>query len=221
MQSNHNQAYMSDSSSEEEDLEPPHEDLFAWPSFLHEDTDSEIEISRSPSPDYYPISDTDSSTDSDTELSSKSVSPSESPTELSGNTQSDSVHPVPNVTTSDLWCGFKLVGDNIDKNVRPRYMRGDHQSQSLHYFHCVAVKDRIDLSQVSNACSFINHDEMKLEVLLPSHEDYENLQKNITVLISRLLVQHIPFFKEGRSSVTQHIEHQYSVEMAEKSKVVS
>ena len=37
---------------------------------------------------------------------------------------------------------FKLVGDNLDKSVRPRDMRLDNQTQSLHYFHMYGVRDR-------------------------------------------------------------------------------
>ena len=33
------------------------------------------------------------------------------------------------------WFGFKLVGDNIDKNVKPRNIRFSNQTTSLHYFH--------------------------------------------------------------------------------------
>lgn len=38
------------------------------------------------------------------------------------------------------WHGFKVVGDNIDKTVKPRYMRGDAGGQSLHYFDSYAVR---------------------------------------------------------------------------------
>lgn len=48
------------------------------------------------------------------------------------------------------WCGFKIVGNNIDKNVRPSHQRIDHQTQSLHYFHSFAVRDRVDLSAYSD-----------------------------------------------------------------------
>ncbi len=48
---------------------------------------------------------------------------------------------------------FKVVGDNIDKTIRPREMRSDHQTRSLHYFHSNAMRDRIDISDVSNATS--------------------------------------------------------------------
>ena len=40
---------------------------------------------------------------------------------------------------------FKIIGDNLDKNVKPRDMRIDFQTRSLHYFHACAVQDRIDL----------------------------------------------------------------------------
>lgn len=46
------------------------------------------------------------------------------------------------------WSGFKIVGDNLDKTVKPRHMRSDHQNVSLHYFHSIAVKDRIDFSNL-------------------------------------------------------------------------
>ena len=43
------------------------------------------------------------------------------------------------------WNGFKLVGDNLDKTVKPHYIRMNRQNHSLNYFHAFAVKDRIDL----------------------------------------------------------------------------
>ena len=43
--------------------------------------------------------------------------------------------------------GYKLVGDNIAKGVKTRFMRAEsHRNQSLHYFHAFATKNRIDFS---------------------------------------------------------------------------
>ena len=39
------------------------------------------------------------------------------------------------------WQGFKIVGDNIDKNFRPSYQRMNSQTISLHFFHSFAVLD--------------------------------------------------------------------------------
>ena len=47
-----------------------------------------------------------------------------------------------------LNAGYKIVFDNIDKNVKPRHV--NRQTRSLHYVHAYAVKDHIDFSAVSN-----------------------------------------------------------------------
>ena len=51
------------------------------------------------------------------------------------------------------WDGFKLVGDNIDKNIRPSEQRIDRQTRSLHYFHSFAVRDRVNFSNTSDAAN--------------------------------------------------------------------
>ncbi len=54
------------------------------------------------------------------------------------------------VEKNSKWHGFKFVGDNIDKNIHPRFQRHEKRGQSLHYFHGYAVRDRIDLSTLSD-----------------------------------------------------------------------
>ena len=39
--------------------------------------------------------------------------------------------------------GFKIVGDNVDKNVNPTYQRPEMQRQSFHHFHIHAVWDSV------------------------------------------------------------------------------
>ena len=43
--------------------------------------------------------------------------------------------------TPHSWVGYKIVGDNVDKNNRPNFQRTDRQTKSLHYFHACAAKD--------------------------------------------------------------------------------
>ena len=67
------------------------------------------------------------------------------------------------------WNGFKLVGDNIDKNFKPRYMTSDRQTKSLHFFHSYAVKDRINLSGISDVQSRPQFDDdSDYAIVLPS-----------------------------------------------------
>ena len=46
--------------------------------------------------------------------------------------------------------GYKLVGDNVNKCVEPRYMRTDRPKSECHYYHIYAVKNHIDFSHLSN-----------------------------------------------------------------------
>lgn len=67
---------------------------------------------------------------------------------------------------------LKLVGD---KDVRPRDMRSDHQTQSLHYFHTYAVADRVDSSGVSDERRCHDVDSVQLNKLLPNSRDEAEL----------------------------------------------
>ena len=46
---------------------------------------------------------------------------------------------------------YKVVGDNLDKNVKPTDYRVDSQTKSLHFFQSYAVRDRIDLSSYDDS----------------------------------------------------------------------
>ena len=83
----------------------------------------------------------------------------------------------------DSWNGFKLVGDNIDKNVRASYQRIGHTTQSLHYFHSYALLDRIDFSGLSDEPpppSIVDP-----LTFLPLEEDISLVESDIVTLISR------------------------------------
>ena len=58
--------------------------------------------------------------------------------------------------------------------------------------------------------------------LFPSIEDDEVLRSNFSVLISRVLVEHMSFFAVAfKDIVPSHIPHVHNIEMSYKSEVVS
>ncbi|KAL5502692.1 hypothetical protein EMCRGX_G009506 [Ephydatia muelleri] len=67
--------------------------------------------------------------------------------------------------------GFRLVGDNVDKNVKSRDMRLNSQTTSLHCFHKYAVKDRICFSHLSTNTTEIVQDSFKFEMFYPTVGD--------------------------------------------------
>ena len=126
--------------------------------------------------------------------------------------------------TSNGVFAYKLVGDNIDITVTARYMRPELQNQSLHYFYSFAILDRVNLSGFSNHFPATCTDSPLNTALslLPSVENDEKLLHNIAILISRVLVTHMPFFQFAFNDVTTwHIHHKFYKEMSKKSEVVS
>ena len=92
-----------------------------------------------------------------------------------------------NGSSSLPWYGFKVIGDNVDKKVKPRDMRSDNQSKDLHYFHLYALKDRIDLSEASEDPLNLNPD-VVLATLIPTGDDIKEMMSNFRVLIARQLI---------------------------------
>jgi len=85
------------------------------------------------------------------------------------------------------WCRYKLVMDNVDKNLRPSFQRVDRQTASLHYVHIYAVKDRIDLSSLSDR--FPVSVTVKPSDILPTSSDLSmvSLKQHFQILVSRLV----------------------------------
>ena len=80
------------------------------------------------------------------------------------------------------WKGFKIVGDNIDKNFRRTFQRIDYQTRSFHFFHSFAVLDRVDLSGVSD---LPKPGIIELTKVLPTQTEIQELKKTLTILVAR------------------------------------
>ena len=116
---------------------------------------------------------------------------------------------------------FKIVGDNVDKYVKPRHETTDMQASSLHYFHSFAVKDRCDVSALNDNPSRPDLTSFSIDEVLPTAADYTSLMTNYTIIAARIIQKHIPFFKKNVKKVIRHIPHSHSREMSQKSEVVS
>ena len=121
--------------------------------------------------------------------------------------------------------GYKLLGDNIDKNIKARYIRtGSNHNISLHCFHMCAVQDRIDFNHLPNyhpdGC--LNSPQKRALTLIPSIEDDNSLLHNFSILLSHFLCSNMRYFRfTFDGAIKWHTDHAYSKEMAKKSKTVS
>ena len=83
------------------------------------------------------------------------------------------------------WTGFKIIGDNIYKNVRPTYQRLDHQTESFHHFHAMAVQDRVDLTTSTSQCSETHVQDVNHEQLVLNSDNLSRLKHDFQVLLPR------------------------------------
>lgn len=115
---------------------------------------------------------------------------------------------------------YSIVGDNLDKTIRPRYMRVGSGNRLFHYFHHIAIADRIDVSNLSitpPAPPRISHKKCAMSLLL----DDQALKRNMITLVSRILVNHVEPYQFAFSDVVDwHIPQDYQAEMSKETEVV-
>ena len=116
---------------------------------------------------------------------------------------------------------YKVVGDNLDKNVKPTDYRVDSQTKSLHFFQSYAVRDRIDLSSYDDSPPVVDESSIDTTKLLPSASDSEEQTKHFAYHVARVLKQYMPFLTSYGSGLETHIRHQFYEEMSQKSEIVS
>ena len=113
-----------------------------------------------------------------------------------------------------------LIGDNFDTNIIPRDMRIDHQKTSLHLFHSCATVGRVETLHLDDLNPSGDLPNLPISAFLPSQADCATIRDNYVILAARVITTHFASFSSLRSCVPDHIEHQFSDEMKQKSVTV-
>lgn len=85
------------------------------------------------------------------------------------------------------WTGFRIVGDNVDKNFRRSFQRVDYTTRSFHYFHSYAVLDRVDFSGLSD---IPGKGVIDTTILVPSDDDNMFDNDNIGFKVCQIIDNH-------------------------------
>ena len=115
--------------------------------------------------------------------------------------------------------GFAIAFDNIDGKRACRHITKDNQNLDFHW-----VSHKIIMNRVSGGClETLTRDITSLSnlKLFPTVDDQKFQRHNYTVLVSRVLVEHLDSFSALKDVCVFHIPHKHSNEMAKKSEVVS
>ena len=115
---------------------------------------------------------------------------------------------------------FKFWGDNVDKRKGVRDVRINHHGSLLHMYTVIAGRSRIQVKELSHTHPVGVLSRLPADTFLPTSEDFLLIQKNLTVIVRRIITRYIDGMSVLSKSVPEHIEHKYSTEMAKKSETV-
>ena len=85
-----------------------------------------------------------------------------------------------------------LVGDYFNKKINPRHMTVDHQAKSLQYFHSYAAKNRISTIPLDDTKPRGDIADLPVSTFFPTLADCAALRSNFTILMSRIIMKHLP-----------------------------
>ena len=84
-----------------------------------------------------------------------------------------------------------------------------------------AVRDRVQGLHLPDDKPIASVAALPLATFLPNVDDCVALRGEFIVLVSRILIRHLPWFSCLKPVVPAHIEHEYTNLMATKSEIVS
>lgn len=114
-----------------------------------------------------------------------------------------------------------MVWDNIQKHIRVRNQSKDKQNNMILWANAYAVKNRIQ-EDLQYPQLTVHARDLPMSTYFHTSEDILTLKDRMVVLVSRILVKHVPHFtKYYRDVVQWHIKHKYSEQMKVKNETVS
>ena len=113
--------------------------------------------------------------------------PSSGEKDSTGSDYESDVHVLMNTASvlSDECKGFVIVVDNVDKNFRPSHQREDRQTKSLHITHSYAVKNRVDISMLSDEPPSAV---LSPELFLLTKDDVAKILRELEVFATRFVI---------------------------------
>ena len=130
------------------------------------------------------------------------------------------LHTVPLSTWIRNGILIKFWGDNVDTKRGVRDVRSDHHGSMVHMYSILAGRSRTPADHLRSSGCVCQLSELPASSFLPTPEDFAEVKKNLIVLVSRIITEYIDSLTLFSKAVPQHIQHQFSKEMAIKSEVI-
>lgn len=114
----------------------------------------------------------------------------------------------------------KFIGDNVDERKTVRDIRSDHHDTLHHMYSMLAVKARAIPPPPSTPFVRPNLTQLPARAFLPNRSHLLQLKCNLTILVSRVLCEHITPLMSLSKLIPRHIYHEHTSEMSQQSETV-
>ena len=101
---------------------------------------------------------------------------------------------------------IKFWGDNVDKQMKVRDPRSDHQGDMLHMFSVVAGPSRTPAPDLPFVGQVADLTSVSSDLFLPTVSDVALVKDNLVVLVSRILIEYFPALSSFSKLVPKHIK---------------
>ena len=113
----------------------------------------------------------------------------------------------------------KLNGDNLDIYVTTNEVRLDNKNKDLHFFASDFTFDRVDIKELESTKPLKNIANVTPYDFVPSGTENDIYKKSLKVLIGRIIVDYIDYFKWMKPVLPSHIPHPLEDDMEKKSEI--
>ena len=99
---------------------------------------------------------------------------------------------------------FKFIGDNVDKQLKVRDIRSDHQAYMLHMYSVLVTLSRTQATLLPHTGHLSSLSEVPAQFFLPTRDDVSKLKADLVVLVSRVLCEYFPQLSPFRKFISKH-----------------
>ena len=115
---------------------------------------------------------------------------------------------------------FRLIGDNMKSAVGVHDQRLGHTGHMEHAFGCAGLVQNVDFSACEADAPLRHFKDTPCQQFIPTHEDYALYKYDFTLLMSRVVLQFVPFFNMFEEVIPERLSKPCDTNLRIKTKVI-
>ncbi|CAG2245512.1 unnamed protein product [Mytilus edulis] len=115
---------------------------------------------------------------------------------------------------------FRIIGDNINWTVGVHDQRINNKQKMMHAFGSAVIVQNLTFTNLDRVVPQQLYSQTPVQNFIPSEEDYNLITTDYIILMSRVVFEHIPYFKKFSDIVPINISTPCSPNLKKKSEVI-